>query len=65
MELVSQFAYPFPVTVISDLLGIPQEDREQIKGWTENLLRVDRGRDEGLDQQVRQGLLVVIDRDND
>lgn len=57
MELVSQFAYPFPVTVISDLLGIPQEDREQIKGWTENLLRVDRGRDEGLDQQVRQGLL--------
>jgi cytochrome P450 len=57
MELVTQFAYPFPVTVISDLLGIPLEDREQIKGWTENLLRVDRGRDEGLDQQVRQGLL--------
>jgi cytochrome P450 family 107 subfamily K polypeptide 1 len=56
MELVSQFAYPFPVTVISDLLGIPREDREQIRGWTENLLRVDRGRDEALNEQVRHGL---------
>jgi cytochrome P450 len=56
MELVSQFAYPFPVTVISDLLGIPREDREQIRGWTENLLRVDRGRDEAMNEQVRQGL---------
>jgi cytochrome P450 len=56
MELVSQFAYPFPVTVISDLLGIPREDREQIRGWTENLLRIDRGRDEAMNEQVRQGL---------
>jgi cytochrome P450 len=56
MELISAFAYPFPVTVISDLLGIPQEDRQQIKGWTENLLRADRGRDEALQEEVRQGL---------
>ena len=56
MELVSQFAYPFPVTVISDLLGIPREDREQIRGWTENLLRIDRGRDEAMNEQVRKGL---------
>src|SRR5215207_6797925 len=56
MELVSQFAYPFPVTVISDLLGIPLEDRKQIRGWTENLLRVDRGRDEAMNDHVRQGL---------
>src|SRR5918995_548607 len=41
MELIRAFAYPFPVTVISDMLGIPGEDREQIRGWTENLLRVD------------------------
>jgi cytochrome P450 len=56
MELVSQFAYPFPVTVISDLLGIPPADRDQIRGWTENLLRIDRGRDQAMDEQVRQGL---------
>jgi cytochrome P450 len=57
MELVSQFAYPFPVTVISDLLGIPLEDREQIKGWTENLLRLDRSSEEGMNEKVRQGLI--------
>jgi cytochrome P450 len=56
MELVSQFAYPFPVTVISDMLGIPRQDRERIRGWTENLLRVDRGRDDAMNEQVRAGL---------
>ena len=56
MELIRSFAFPFPVTVISDMLGIPAEDREQIRGWTENLLRVDRGRDRGMDEEVRQGL---------
>ncbi len=57
MELISQFAYPFPVTVISDLLGVPKEDRAQIRGWTENLLRIDRGRDKAMQEEVRQGLL--------
>lgn len=56
MELISQLAYPFPVTVISDLLGIPVEDRQKIKGWTENLLRIDGGRDRAMQEEVRQGL---------
>jgi cytochrome P450 len=56
MELISQFAYPFPVTVISDLLGIPHEDREQVKGWTEHLLQVDQRADAAFDSQVRAGL---------
>jgi cytochrome P450 len=28
MDLSEAFAYPFPVTVISDMLGIPREDRD-------------------------------------
>ena len=53
MDLIEAFAYPFPVKVISDMLGIPWEDREMIRGWTENLLRVDRGR---VDEETRAGL---------
>src|SRR5215203_1119587 len=61
MELIEAFAYPFPVTVISDMLGIPREDRETIRGWTENLLSADRRRGRGLDEEVRAGLREFID----
>jgi len=37
MDLRQAFAYPLPVAVISDLLGIPEEDRARVHGWTERL----------------------------
>jgi len=61
MNLIEAFAYPFPVTVISDMLGIPREDRETIRGWTENLLRVDRLRGREVDEETRAGLREFID----
>lgn len=39
MELVRAFAYPLPVTVISEMVGIPLEDRARARYWTENLLQ--------------------------
>jgi cytochrome P450 len=56
MELIEALAYPFPVAVISDMLGIPREDRQQIRGWTQNLLRVDRAGDPAAQEEVRAGL---------
>ena len=36
-DLMSGFAYPLPVLVISQMLGIPSEDRSKIKSWSESL----------------------------
>src|SRR3954453_2510583 len=53
MELVRSFAYPLPVTVISEMVGIPVEDRARVRGWTENLLAADRGEKE-REAEVRE-----------
>ncbi|MED5262189.1 MAG: cytochrome P450 [Myxococcota bacterium] len=40
MELVHDFAYPFPVTAIAELLGVPVEDRAQFHHWTSQLVQI-------------------------
>jgi cytochrome P450 len=59
MELVRSFAYPLPVTVISEMVGIPIEDRAKVRGWTENLLAADRG-DKEREAEVREKLAEFI-----
>lgn len=34
IDLVDDFAYPLPVTVICGLLGVPREDVPQVRAWT-------------------------------
>jgi cytochrome P450 len=38
VDLVDQFAYPFPVTVICELLGVPREDEPRFHGWAQALV---------------------------
>ncbi|ASV67430.1 MULTISPECIES: cytochrome P450 family protein [Cytobacillus] len=34
MDLVKDYAYPLPINVISEMLGVPYEDREKLKDWS-------------------------------
>ncbi|POM26855.1 Cytochrome P450 107B1 [Actinomadura rubteroloni] len=38
-DLIAALAYPLPVIVISELLGVPAADRDRFKDWSEALAR--------------------------
>ncbi|MFJ8624768.1 cytochrome P450 [Kitasatospora sp. NPDC093550] len=50
VDLVAHFAYPLPVTVICELLGVPEPDRPRWRAWSSYL---GRGAGPGLDEALR------------
>jgi len=38
MDLVRDFAYPLPAVIISEMLGVAPQDREQFKRWSDDLV---------------------------
>ncbi|WP_416957400.1 cytochrome P450 [Streptomyces sp. Agncl-13] len=37
-DLIADFAYPLPVTVIAELLGIPASDHDLLNGWVDRMM---------------------------
>jgi hypothetical protein len=40
IELIADFAYPFPLIAIAELLGVPREDHSQFRRWTAGLVQI-------------------------
>lgn len=38
MDLISDFAFPLPTTVILEMLGVPSDDRARFRSWTNALI---------------------------
>src|SRR5215831_4741795 len=38
IDLIDTLAYPLPVIVIAELLGIPHQDRDQFKQWSDAII---------------------------
>jgi cytochrome P450 len=59
-DLVQEWSGPFPVEVISEMLGIPTGDRQQIRHWLDVILHRDEGSvhpsEEAEAAQVESGL---------
>lgn len=51
MDLIADFAVPLPITVISEMLGIPTAVRQQFRTWTQTIV------DEQPEQEARMSAL--------
>jgi cytochrome P450 len=53
MDVVEDYAYPLPINVISEMLGVPREDRAQVRAWSAALASGLGRPDEGVADHVR------------
>ena len=40
MDVIHDFAYPLPIMVIAEMLGLPGSDRKELKGWSDDLFAI-------------------------
>lgn len=59
-DLTADFAGPFPVEVISVILGVPEADRQQIRHWTDEMLHREPGDPNPTPAGMEAGLNSVL-----
>jgi len=53
MDVISEFAYPLPVRVIAEMLGVPPEDRDRFKEWSRGVAPI-------LDPDLDEATFVTV-----
>ncbi|MBG0826786.1 cytochrome P450 [Planomonospora sp. ID67723] len=58
-DVVEGLAYPLPMTVICEMLGVPEADQEQVREWSSRLTRLIDGFGATPSEESLQGLLAL------
>lgn len=54
INLIDEFAFPLPIIVICEILGIPTEDRDKFRIWSNSMIEGSNGKyAENLEQNMR------------
>jgi len=62
IDLITDFAYPLPATVIAELLGVPSEDQDTFRQWADNIVSLELTSDSDIDS-IRKADKTVADMD--
>ena len=57
---MSEFSGPFPVEIISRMLGVPEPDRQRIRHWLDDMLHREPGQVDPTPRGARAGLETVV-----
>lgn len=60
-DFVRLFAFPFPAVVISVLLGVPPERREEFGQWSDDIVNTLGGADPSLAEEANRHIFALVD----